>query len=142
MSHIQQFLKDPFPECSIFKDLFGKRMIRAFHLKHFHGPQSLCRQIYDANLQGIKFLSFISWSFATQQHRLVDESPDAQTITAMKIRALIEPTCALAMIGIALFSPVWSDLAWLTFPLVYCVLKKIFGVSQNTHSKQTRHFPV
>ena len=101
---------------------------------------AIAKICFAANIAAIGFLSFISWSFATQQHRLVDESLDAQIITAMKIRALIEPTCALAMIGIALFEPAWSDLAWLTFPFAYCVLKKVFRVSQAPHSKQTRHF--
>jgi uncharacterized membrane protein len=95
---------------------------------------------FAVNISLIGFLSFASWSYATYQHRLVDESLDAQTIVAMKVKALIEPICAIAVIAIALSAPAWSDLAWLLFPLVYFALRKLFAIPQNpnqaTHSVQ------
>jgi uncharacterized membrane protein len=95
---------------------------------------------YAVNISLIGFLSFVSWNYATYQHRLVDENLDAQTITAMKVNTLIEPICAMVAIVIAMFAPAWSDLAWLLFPFVYFTLRKLLATPQKsnqaTHSSQ------
>jgi uncharacterized membrane protein len=85
---------------------------------------------FAANIALIGFLSFMSWSYATTQHRLVDEKLSVQMIAIMKVRALIEPICALVAIGIALIAPAWSDLAWLLFPLVQLTLRKFLAKPQ------------
>lgn len=101
---------------------------------------AIAKICFAANISLIGFLSFASWSYATDQHRLVDESLDAQTIAAMKVKALIEPICAMVAIAIALLAPAWSDLAWLLFPLVYFTLRKSLPIpqisNQATHASQ------
>lgn len=97
----------------------------------------IAKVCYAVNISLIGFLSFASWNYATYQHRLVDESLDAQTIAAMKNKALIEPICALVAIAIAMFAPAWSDLAWLLFPLVYFTLRKLLATPQE--SNQATH---
>lgn len=101
---------------------------------------SIAKVCFAVNISLIGVLSFASWNYATYQHRLVDESLDAQTITVMKVKALIEPICAMVASAIALFAPAWSDLAWLLFPLVYFTLRKLLAIPQKpnqaTHSAQ------
>lgn len=91
---------------------------------------SFAKICFAVNIALIGFLSFVSWNYATHQHRLVDENLDSQTIAAMKVKALIEPICALVAIGIAMFAPAWSDLAWLLFPLAYFTLRKLLAMPQ------------
>lgn len=91
---------------------------------------SAAKVCFAVNILLIGCLSFASWIYATSQHRLVDKNLDTQTIAAMKVKALIEPICAIAAIAIALFAPACSDLAWLLFPLVYFALRKLFATSQ------------
>lgn len=101
---------------------------------------AIAKVCFAVNISLIGVLSFASWNYATYQHRLVDESLDAQTITVIKVKALIEPICAMVAIAIALFAPAWSDLAWLLFPLVYFTLRKLLAIPQKpnqaTHSAQ------
>jgi uncharacterized membrane protein len=91
---------------------------------------SVAKICFAANIALIGFFSFMSWSYATTRHRLVDEKLDAQAIAVMKVKALIEPICALVAIGIALIAPAWSDLAWLLFPLVQLMLRRFLTKPQ------------
>ena len=77
------------------------------------------------NIALIGFLSFANWLYATHQHRLVDADLAQETINTMKVKALVEPVCALIVIGIAMVAPAWSDLAWVLFPVVYFVLQRL-----------------
>ncbi|MBD2099991.1 TMEM175 family protein [Leptolyngbya sp. FACHB-261] len=94
---------------------------------------SITKICFAVNISLIGFLSFASWNYATYQHHLVDENLDAQTIATMKIKALIEPICAMVAIAIALFAPAWSDLAWLLFLPVYFTLKKLLVIPQEAN---------
>jgi uncharacterized membrane protein len=98
---------------------------------------AIAKVCFAVNISLIGFLSLAAWSYATYQHRLVDPNLDAQTIIAMRIKALIEPICAMVAIATALFAPAWSDLAWLLFPLVYFVLRKLLATPQK--SNQATH---
>jgi uncharacterized membrane protein len=93
---------------------------------------SIAKICFSVNILLIGLLSFASWSYATDQHRLVDENLCAQTIKATKVKALVEPICAMVAIAIAWSYPVWSDLAWLLFPLVDFTLRKLLATPQKS----------
>ncbi|UBF30116.1 DUF1211 domain-containing protein (plasmid) [Kovacikia minuta CCNUW1] len=79
---------------------------------------------FNTNILLIGFFSFISWSYATHQHLLVNEDLDLQIIRSMQVKALIEPVCALMSIPVALVSPDLSDLVWLLIPVVSLIVNK------------------
>ncbi|MBD3887321.1 DUF1211 domain-containing protein [Phormidium tenue FACHB-886] len=79
---------------------------------------------FSTNIFLIGFLSFASWIYATHQHLLVDKALGRQIIRSMKVKALIEPICALASIPVALVSPDLSDLVWLLIPVVSSIVNK------------------
>lgn len=87
------------------------------------------------NIALIGFLSCGSWVYATYHHRLVEQYLDPQLVMAIKIKALVEPICAVTVILIALVAPEWSDLAWLLIPLVYFGLKKLMRPASQTLSQ-------
>ncbi|OUL31068.1 TMEM175 family protein [Nostoc sp. 106C] len=84
---------------------------------------------FSVNICLIGFLSFISWVYATNKHRLVDENLDRQIILLVKAKALIEPCCALISIPIAIISPDFSDLVWFLIPVTSAIVDKAFKVN-------------
>ncbi|NEQ47986.1 MAG: DUF1211 domain-containing protein [Leptolyngbya sp. SIOISBB] len=87
---------------------------------------------FSANIALIGLISYLSWHYATDRNRLVKKDLSAETVTEMKRKVLIEPICAVAVIGVAAVSPVWSDAAWLLFPFVNLALRWLIKPTATT----------
>lgn len=92
---------------------------------------------FSCNICLIGFLSCASWIYATNQHRLVDESLDPQLILSVKVKTLIEPICALISIPIALVNPDLSDLAWLLIPVISPIADRVIKISSTSKTVPT-----
>lgn len=93
-------------------------------------PENLLVQIeYSLNIFAIGLFSFITWTYATSKHRLVEPNLEIKTITENKIKALIEPAVALITILVALYDRSLWELAWLLLPIIYLVVEKFLSKS-------------
>ncbi|BAY65694.1 hypothetical protein NIES22_58010 [Calothrix brevissima NIES-22] len=79
---------------------------------------------FSLNIAAIGFVSWISWWYATGDRKLVDSDLDAATIRSMKIKALIEPICALISIGVAYLNQELWDYFWLLLFFAYSPLER------------------
>ena len=89
-------------------------------------PQNLLVQIeYSLNIFSIGLFSFITWTYATSKHRLVEPDLEIKTITENKIKALVEPAVALITILVALYDRSLWELTWLLLPIIYVLVEKL-----------------
>jgi uncharacterized membrane protein len=103
----------------------------------FSYPNSVAVKIwYGANIFLIGMFSFISWTYATHNHRLVETNLERKTIVETQLKSLIEPLFALLIVAVAIIDQSVSDWVWLLFPLVYYGVEKFieknFAVVQKT----------
>ena len=71
------------------------------------------------------FLSFLSWSYATAGHRLVDErGVDPELVSFMRWQALAVPLVALVALGLAFLHPLAWDVVLTIGPLAVLFLIK------------------
>ncbi|BAZ00912.1 hypothetical protein NIES37_49100 [Tolypothrix tenuis PCC 7101] len=84
---------------------------------------------FSLNIAVIGFVSWISWSYATGDRKLVDSDLDEATIRSMKTKALIEPICALISIGVAYLNQELWDYFWVLLFFAYSPLEKYFNKS-------------
>ncbi len=71
-------------------------------------PENLMVKVwFSVNICLIGVLSFVSWTYATYNHRLVDLSLDKSVILGTRVKALIEPVFALVSIGVAYLNQDW-----------------------------------
>lgn len=94
-------------------------------LMNFH-ENLMVKVLFSVNICLIGVLSFISWTYATYNHRLVDVSLDKSIILGTRIKALIEPVFALVSIGVAYLNQDWWDYVWLVIPVVYFLVERFF----------------
>lgn len=93
-------------------------------------PENSLVQIeYSLNIFSLGLFSFITWTYATSKHRLVEPNLENKTITENKIKALIEPTVALITILVALSDRSLWKLTWLLLPIIYVLVEKFGGNS-------------
>jgi uncharacterized membrane protein len=98
-------------------------------------PESLMVKVwFSVNICLIGFLSFISWMYATYNHRLVDVSLDSNVILSTQIKALIEPAVALVSIGVAYVNQGLWDYVWLVIPVVYFFVERLFKEERTAKS--------
>jgi TMEM175 potassium channel family protein len=86
---------------SVFPDNFS---IRAFYS-------------IDMFLAGI--FSFFAWSYASNDHRLIQMDVDHETIKSVKIDILTEPLIGLLAMLMAFFKPMLWDITFLAIPLAF-----------------------
>ncbi|MBF2065858.1 MAG: DUF1211 domain-containing protein [Calothrix sp. C42_A2020_038] len=79
---------------------------------------------FSVNICLIGLLSFIGWTYATYNHRLVDVNLDKKIIVITRIKALIEPACAVVSIGVAYINQALWDYVWLIPPVVYFLVER------------------
>ncbi|MBD2202041.1 DUF1211 domain-containing protein [Calothrix sp. FACHB-1219] len=84
---------------------------------------------FSLNIAVIGFVSWINWSYATGDRKLVDSDLDDGTIRSMKIKALIEPIGALISIGVAYLNQELWDYFWVLLFFAYSPLEKYFNKS-------------
>ncbi|BAY90820.1 hypothetical protein FDUTEX481_02003 [Tolypothrix sp. PCC 7601] len=84
---------------------------------------------FSLDIAAIGFISWISWSYATGDRKLVDSDLDDATIRSIKIKALIEPICALISIGVAYINQELWDYFWVLLFFAYSPLEKYFNKS-------------
>ncbi|MBD2195028.1 MULTISPECIES: TMEM175 family protein [Calothrix] len=84
---------------------------------------------FSLNIAAIGFVSWINWSYATGDRKLVDSDLDDGTIRSMKIKALIEPIGALISIGVAYLNQELWDYFWVLLFFAYSPLEKYFNKS-------------
>ncbi|MCF4966926.1 TMEM175 family protein [Nostoc sp. CMAA1605] len=84
---------------------------------------------FSLNIAVIGFVSWLSWSYATSDRKLVDSDLDDVTIRSIKIKALIEPICALISIGVAYLNQELWDYFWVVLFFIYSPLEKYLNKS-------------
>ncbi|WP_427162139.1 TMEM175 family protein [Aliinostoc sp. HNIBRCY26] len=86
---------------------------------------------FSLNIAVIGFVSWLSWSYATGDGKLVDSDLDDLTIRSIKIKALIEPICALISIGVVYLNQELWDYFWVLLFFAYSPLEKYFNKSDD-----------
>ncbi|MBD2455234.1 DUF1211 domain-containing protein [Nostoc sp. FACHB-87] len=86
---------------------------------------------FSLNIAVIGFVSWLSWSYATGDRKLVDSDLDDATIRSIKIKALIEPICALISIGVAYLNQELWDYFWVLLFFIYSPLEKYLNKSDD-----------
>ncbi|BAZ09523.1 hypothetical protein NIES4071_13310 [Calothrix sp. NIES-4071] len=90
-------------------------------------PKSFMVKVwFSVNIFLIGILSFVSWTYATYNHRLVDLSLDKRVIWSTRVKALIEPVFALVSIAVAFLNQGLWDYVWLVIPIVYFLVERFF----------------
>ncbi|MBO3463753.1 TMEM175 family protein [Aetokthonos hydrillicola Thurmond2011] len=89
----------------------------------------LAKVWFSLNIAVIGFISWINWSYATGDRKLVDSDLDEATIRSMKIKALIEPICALISIGVAYLNQELWDYFWVLLFFAYSPLEHYLNKS-------------
>ena len=79
---------------------------------------------YSLNLFFVGIFSYLSWSYATHNHRLVEPNLDQGFIDSLKKKTLVEPSVSLLAIIPALINPSFWELTFLLIPLIYIYLEK------------------
>jgi hypothetical protein len=93
-------------------------------------PKNLMVKVwFSVNICLIGILSFISWTYATYNHRLVDLTLDKSIVVGTKVKALIEPVFALVSIGVAYLNQALWDYMWLLIPVVYFLAERFLKKS-------------
>lgn len=78
--------------------------------------------IFDVNIFILGLLFFLSWFYATNNRRLVDENLDKRNIRAGIMRSSLTMAVSLIAFTISLFHPSWSNYAYISI-LVMASLK-------------------
>ncbi|MBD2438656.1 TMEM175 family protein [Nostoc sp. FACHB-110] len=95
-------------------------------------PDNLLVKVwFSLNIAVIGFVSWLSWSYATSDRKLVDSDLDDETIRSIKIKALIEPICALISIGVAYLNQELWDYFWVVLFFAYSPLEKYLNKSDD-----------
>lgn len=90
----------------------------------YFSNNSTTKILFSLNIFLIGIFSFIIWSYATNEHRLVDANLDKRTIRATKIKSLIEPLFSLLTIVVALFNQSLWDYVWFLIIIPYIFVEK------------------
>jgi hypothetical protein len=84
---------------------------------------------YSLNIFAIGLFSFLNWTYATHEHRLVESSLETKIIIENKIKSLIEPSVALVTILIAWFDGSLWEWTWWLLPIIYILVEKFLPKS-------------
>ncbi len=76
------------------------------------------------NLFFVGILSYFSWVYATQNHRLVEPNLEQGFIDSVKKKTLVEPSVSLLAIIPASINPSFWGLTFLLIPIIYIYLDK------------------
>ncbi|WP_013320570.1 TMEM175 family protein [Gloeothece verrucosa] len=88
-------------------------------------PQSLWAKIwFSINIFCLGMLSFLSWTYASYNHQLIDRNLALKTIKLMACNTLVEPLLSLLTIGVAFFNLSLWDWVWFLLPIPYIILHK------------------
>jgi uncharacterized membrane protein len=74
---------------------------------------------FSINTAFIGLLSFLNWTYATHDRRLVDRELDPAIIVSTRWKILIEPIFSLLTIAVAAFYPDWWEYVWFLLPIPY-----------------------
>jgi uncharacterized membrane protein len=74
---------------------------------------------FSVNTACIGLLSFLNWTYATHECRLVDRDLNSATIVLTRQKILIEPIFSLLTIGVAAIAPAWWEYVWFLLPIPY-----------------------
>jgi uncharacterized membrane protein len=81
--------------------------------------------LYCGTVVMVGLFSFLSWRYATNDHRLVADDLDANLINDVKLETLVEPAAAfLAILAVWFVTPVLVEPIFLALPILYAVRKK------------------
>lgn len=78
---------------------------------------------YGLNLVLVGLFSFLSWKYATRNHRLVDDDLDEATIRRISHGSLTEPIVALIALAVAFFEPRLWEVMFTLAPMLYVAQK-------------------
>jgi uncharacterized membrane protein len=87
-----------------------------------YGNYPFAAAIFEANMLLIGAFSYLTWAYATQNHRLVEKSLDDRIIRACKRRNLIIPALSLVSLAICPFFPRASTILFFLAPLLMLVI--------------------
>jgi uncharacterized membrane protein len=88
-------------------------------------PENFLVQVeYSFNLFVIGLFSFLNWTYATHEHRLVESSLETKIIIENKVKSLIEPSVSLITILVAWFDSSLWEWSWLLLPVIYILVEK------------------
>lgn len=80
---------------------------------------------FSVNIFLIGLFSWLSWSYATYRHRLVDAELDSSIILSSGIQSLIEPIVALVSIPLTVLNQDLWEWSWLLVPVFYVATEKV-----------------
>ncbi|KAB8320628.1 DUF1211 domain-containing protein [Tolypothrix campylonemoides VB511288] len=88
---------------------------------------------FSVNTTLIGLVSFMNWTYATYQYRLIAHDLNSATIISTRWRILIEPVFSLLTIGVAIINQAWWDYVWFLLPIPYFWTERMFGKSNVAH---------
>jgi len=72
--------------------------------------------LFELNVFIIGLLLFLSWTYATHDYHLVDETVSPKQISMGKLRSLLTSVVSVVAIIIPFFSPDWSTIVYVSIP--------------------------
>lgn len=93
----------------------------------YFSENAIVKACVSLNIAFVGFLAFISWIYATHQHRLISPDLDKKTIGLISYHALIEPVFSMLTIGVLFVNESWWDYVWFLLPIPYILIDKLFN---------------
>ena len=90
---------------------------------------AIVKVCFSINTAFIGLMSFMTWNYATQKGRLVNQDLSDETVSKTRRKILIEPVFSLFTVVVAVIAQSWWELVWFLLPIPY-LLSDIYGFFQ------------
>lgn len=91
----------------------------------YYPGEVIVKVLYSLNIFLIGLFSFLNWTYATTNHRLISAKLDTNYIKTINITTLIEPVVSLITIAVAFWKQSLWEYTWLLVIIFYLIADKL-----------------